>query len=68
MAALLAVPVLPEDTALEPHATILRYADPSVEALTPAQKQFLRTGPRNVRLVQAKLRELQAALGAAPPR
>ena len=68
MAALLAVPVLPEDTALEPHATVLRYADPSVEALTPAQKQLLRTGPRNVRLVQAKLRELQAALGAAPPR
>ena len=68
MAALLAVPVLPEDTVLEPHATVLRYADPSVEALTPAQKQLLRTGPRNVRLVQAKLRELQAALGAAPPR
>ena len=65
-AALLAVPVLPEDTALAPHATVLRYADPAIESLTPAQKQLLRTGPRNVRLVQAKLRELQAALGAVP--
>ena len=55
-AALLAVPVLPEDTALVPHATMLRYADPALEALTPAQKQLLRIGPRNVRLVQAKLR------------
>jgi hypothetical protein len=65
-AALLAVPVLPEDTALVPHATMLRYADSALEALTPAQKQLLRIGPRNVRLVQAKLKEFQAALGAAP--
>jgi Protein of unknown function (DUF3014) len=66
-AALLAVPVLPEDAALAAHATVLRYADPAIESLTPAQKQLLRTGPRNVRLVQAKLRELQTALGAVPP-
>jgi hypothetical protein len=59
--------VLAEEAALAPHATVLRYADPALEALTPAQKQLLRTGPRNVRLVQAKLRELQAALAAAPP-
>ena len=62
---LLAVPVLREDVELVPHAIGFRYADPKLEALTPAQKQFLRTGPRNVRLVQGKLRELQAAL--APP-
>jgi hypothetical protein len=65
--ALLAVPVVPEDTPLVPHATLMRYADPRIEALSPAQKQLLRTGPRNVRLVQEKLRELQAALGAPPP-
>ena len=35
----------------------------------PAQKQFLRIGPRNVRIVQGKLRELQAALApSSPPR
>jgi hypothetical protein len=64
--ALLAVPVPPDDAPLERHATVLRWADPALEALTPAQKQLLRTGPRSVRLVQAKLREVQTAL-AAPP-
>ena len=60
--ALLAVPVLTADVELLPHAVGFRYADPRLEALTPAQKQFLRIGPKNVRLVQGKLRELQAAL------
>jgi hypothetical protein len=63
--ALLAVPDLPADVELVRHAIGFRYADPGLEALTAAQKQFLRIGPRNVRLVQGKLRELQAAL--APP-
>ncbi len=63
--ALLAVPVLPPDVELTPHAIGFRYADAKLEGLTAAQKQFLRTGPRNVRLVQGKLRELAAAL--APP-
>lgn len=66
IAALLAAPVPADDAALEAHGTLLRWADPALEGLTPAQKQLLRTGPRNVRLVQAKLREVQAAL-AAPP-
>jgi Protein of unknown function (DUF3014) len=63
--ALLAVPVLRANVELVPHAIAFRYADPKLEALTPAQKQFLRIGPRNVRLAQSKLRELAAAL--APP-
>jgi hypothetical protein len=64
----MAVPVLGDDVELEPHAVGFRYADPKLEGLTAAQKQFLRIGPRNVRLVQQKLRELQAALApeAAP--
>ena len=66
IATLLAVPVPPEDAPLERHATLLRWADPALESLTPAQKQLLRIGPRNVRLVQAKLREIQAALSAPP--
>jgi hypothetical protein len=69
--ALLAVPVLRDDVELVAHAIGFRYADASLERLTPAQKQFLRIGPRNVRLVQGKLRELATALApagaAAPP-
>lgn len=67
LAALLAVPVLPSDAELVPHAVGFRWADPRLEALTAAQKQFLRIGPRNEQLVQAKLRELQAALAASSP-
>jgi len=65
--ALLAVPVLRDDVELVPHAIGFRYADPALEQLSPAQKQFLRIGPRNVRLVQGKLRELGAALAAGAP-
>jgi len=39
------------------------YTDPDVEALSPADKQLLRLGPENARRLQAKLRELAAALG-----
>jgi hypothetical protein len=67
IAALLAVPVLDDDVELVPHATGYRYADARLEDLTAAQKQFLRLGPRNVRTIQAKLREVQAALGDAVP-
>jgi Protein of unknown function (DUF3014) len=65
--ALGAVPVLREDVALVPHAIGFRYEDQALEKLTPAQKQFLRIGPRNVRIVQGKLKELASALAAAPP-
>jgi len=65
--ALLAVPVLREDVELVPHAIGFRYADAKLETLTPAQKQFLRIGPRNVRLVQGKLKELAASLAPAAP-
>lgn len=67
--ALLAVPVLDANVELVPHAVGFRYADPKLEGLTAAQKQFLRMGPRNVRIVQGKLRELETALrssGSAP--
>jgi hypothetical protein len=66
LANLLAVPVLDADVELLPHATTYRYASPRLEQLSPAQKQFLRMGPRNVKIVQSKLREIQAAL-ASPP-
>jgi hypothetical protein len=65
--ALLAVPILREDVELVPHALGFRYVDPKLEGLTPAQKQLLRVGPRNVRLLQGKLRELAAALAPAAP-
>jgi hypothetical protein len=62
---LLQVPVLEGDVPVRPvvrAVLVYEYADPKLEAMTPAQKALLRMGPRNVPRVQAKLRELAAAL------
>src|SRR5262245_1633847 len=40
-----------------------RYSNPRLEDLTAAQKQLLRTGPRNVETIQSALRRLAIALG-----
>jgi hypothetical protein len=42
--------------------TAYAYADQRLQSLSEAQRQLLRMGPRNTRLVQAKLRELARAL------
>jgi hypothetical protein len=39
------------------------FASPKLEALTGAQKQLLRAGPDNVRVIQAALRNIALALG-----
>ncbi|MBN2346463.1 MAG: DUF3014 domain-containing protein [Candidatus Aminicenantes bacterium] len=62
---LLQVPVLRQDAALEKKVVSYAFADPNLEALTPAQKHLLRMGPDNVSRVQKKLRSLAAALQAA---
>jgi hypothetical protein len=59
---LLAVPDLGPDVELVPHATIFRYRDPRYEELSPAQKQFLRMGPRNVKAIKAWLQDLKTSL------
>ena len=60
---LLAVPVLPAAVEVGPRGIVYGYEDPELEMLTPAQKHLLRMGPRNVRLIQEKLREIAQALG-----
>lgn len=39
------------------------YADPRLEALSPAEKVLLRSGPANARRVQAQLSAIAAAMG-----
>jgi hypothetical protein len=48
--------------AVRPSPVMYKFADARLESLSPAQKQLLRMGPRNVDLVQEKLRALAAAL------
>jgi Protein of unknown function (DUF3014) len=60
---LLRVPIVDGDVALTAKIISYRFADPRLEALSAAQRQFLRMGPRNVRIVQSKLREIAPFLG-----
>jgi hypothetical protein len=63
---LLAVPVLEDAAEVEQLIVTYAWADDELEALSGAQRHFLRMGPDNVSLIQGKLGELRAAL-AAPP-
>jgi hypothetical protein len=60
---LLKVPVVEGEVPLRTTGIGYAYVDPNLESLSAAQKQLLRMGPENVRTVQAKLREVAAALG-----
>lgn len=63
---LLSTPATDGSERLKPKGIGYGYADERLESLTPAQKQLLRMGPRNVRVIKAKLREIAVALGIPP--
>jgi hypothetical protein len=65
---LLETPVRGGQTRLQLHGIGYAFADPAEEGLTAAQKQLLRMGPENARIVQAKLREIALALGVPSER
>ena len=60
---LLQTPVPPADVRLKQDSVAYTYEDPALESLSQAQKQFMRMGPRNMRIVKAKLREIAGHLG-----
>ncbi len=60
---LLKTPVVSESVRVQPQGIGYAFADPNLEGLTPAQKQLLRMGPANVRLVQSSLRAMALHLG-----
>lgn len=62
---LLRTPVLERTATLVPRAAFFEFADADLEDLLPVQKQFLGMGPRNVRAVQASLRDIARELGFA---
>jgi Protein of unknown function (DUF3014) len=65
---LLETPVPGDDVALRPGLRSYKFADPELEAATPAQKQFMRIGPENMTKIQKKLRALREALALPAPR
>jgi hypothetical protein len=60
---LLSTPAIDGSERLKPKGIGYGYADERLEALAPAQKQLLRMGPRNVRVIKTKLRDIAIALG-----
>ena len=68
---LLKTPSIDENVQVREVKLTYDYANPSLQGLTKVQRQFLRMGPRNVRIVKAKLREVAKYLGipdtALPP-
>jgi hypothetical protein len=68
MAELLETPVVEGPVRLEKKILSYTMTDETLEALSPAQKQLLRLGPKGVQTVHDKIRELAAALGIAASR
>jgi hypothetical protein len=65
---LLQTPTVEDPIRVVPHGAGYAYADPRLEELTAAQKHLLRTGPRNVAVIQSSLRAIALALGIPPER
>jgi hypothetical protein len=61
--AMLQTPSLDGEIRLVPTGAVLyAFENPRIEKLTAAQKQLARMGPRNVRVIQGKLRQIALAL------
>ncbi len=62
LALLVATPRTDDSPPLVAQVKRYEFADPNLESLADAQKQLLRMGPTNAKLVTDKLREIEAAL------
>jgi hypothetical protein len=60
---LLRTPIPEEPVRLRPAGIGYAYADERLESLTGAQKQLLRMGPRNIRVIQGALHDIALELG-----
>jgi hypothetical protein len=67
LTSLLAVRWPAEDLELKPRGAVWIYADPALEALSPAQKHLLRMGPTYGGTVQRQLRAFAQAAGLRSP-
>jgi hypothetical protein len=63
MVEILNTPIVEEEIALVPKSVSWEFADPQLQSLSGAQRQFLRVGPRNMRIVKNKITEIAPHLG-----
>ena len=66
MGVLLAVPIIEGDIPLRRKIVSYGFANQDLESLSPPQRQLLRMGPANIRIVQGKLREIAKLLSLNP--
>jgi hypothetical protein len=66
VAQVLRTPNLEGPVAVQQSVRGYAYAEPGLESLPRAQQQLLRMGPENLRVVQAKVREIARELGLPP--
>ena len=59
---LLETPIIEEPIRLVRPVVVYRFEDEKLESLSAVQKQMIRMGPRNTRLLQAKIREISLEL------
>jgi len=59
---ILETPVITKPIELVRPVVMYKYADPRLESLSETQKQILRMGPNNTRVIQAKLSEIAIEL------
>lgn len=59
---ILAAPVIEGPIELVRPSVFYKYADPDLEALSAVQKQMIRMGPENTRIIQTKCREFLVEL------
>lgn len=55
-------PVVDGAIELQPKGALYKFADDKLESLGPVEKHLVRMGPRNTKVIQAKAREIAAAL------
>lgn len=63
MGELLETPIVEGPIRLDKKVLSYSMVDEALEGLSQAQKQLLRMGPKNLRLIQGKIREMAVALG-----
>lgn len=59
---LLETPVVEGDISLEQPVVMYHFSDPTLESLSPAQKQLVRMGPANTRRLQSKISDIARQL------
>jgi hypothetical protein len=63
---LITTPAMPNEIPVREKVITYQYLDPNAESLSSAQKQLLRMGPENMRIVQNKLKDIAVQLDLHP--